>query len=307
MSGRLSRSARSIARNLLPPIVTKVVGLAARIGRRSDPPDWQYLPGGWPDEQSLGGWSNDTVVSTQLARWPEFLESAQAPRPFGLSHEAAGGDLDYAVHNTVMSFAYVLARAAHDRGRLSMLDWGGGIGHYYVYAHALMAELELDYCCYDLPTLVAGGRTVLPQVTFQDSEEAALSRRYDLVVASSSLQYARDWRTKLTRLAGVCDDYLYVTRQPFVQRVPSFVVVQRPYRHGYQTEYPGWFLNEAEFLGFASEIGLTLVREFLIEERPFVPGAPEQADYRGFLFVAPRTTASPPKRSSEPIDLRRRR
>lgn len=269
-------------------------------------PDWEYLPGGWPDERNLRGWNDDSVVSTQLARWPAFVESAESPRPFGLSHESAVPDPDYAVHNTVMSFAYVLARAAHDRGRLSMLDWGGGIGHYYVYARELMPELTLDYCCYDLPSLAAGGRSVLPQVSFQDSEEAALSRRYDLVIASSSLQYSQDWQTKLARLAGVCDGYLYVTRQPFIQQAPSFVVVQRPHRHGYETEYPGWFLNESEFLAFTAEIGLTLLREFLIEERPVVPDAPEQADYRGFLFAAPSATSSGGSRTSEAIESRRR-
>ena len=70
----------------------------------------------------------------------------------------------------------------------------------------------------------------------------------------------------------------------------SFVVVQRPYVHGYDTEYPGWFLNRAEFLAAADGLGMRLVREFLIQERPFVPDAPEQADYRGFLFE-PRETS----------------
>jgi putative methyltransferase (TIGR04325 family) len=251
-------------------------------------PDWEYLPGGWPDESKhLRGWDSESVASTQLSRWAAFVDSANGADPFGRSHESAVADLDYALHNTVMSFAYVLARAAYKRDRLSVLDWGGGIGHYYVYARALMPDLVLDYTCFDLPSLAEGGRSVLPQVSFPTSEEAALSRRYDLVVASSSLQYSQDWRAKLAGLANVCDGYVYVTRQPFVQHAPSFVVVQHPYRHGYATEYPGWFLNEGEFLGFAVELGLTLVREFLIQERPPVPNAPEQADYRGFLFVAP--------------------
>ena len=86
----------------------------------------------------------------------------------------------------------------------------------------------------------------------------------------------------------MCDESLYLTRQPCVQHAPSYVVVQRPYRHGYQTEYPGWFLNQPELLGYSAELGLRLVREFLVDERPFVPNAPEQADYRGFLFAARR-------------------
>jgi hypothetical protein len=62
------------------------------------------------------------------------------------------------------------------------------------------------------------------------------------------------------------------------------VVVQRPHACGYHTEYLGWFLNRDEFLSAAAGCGLGLRREFLIDERPPVPGAPEQAEYRGFLF-----------------------
>ena len=288
MKRKLYQTVRSLAHNLLPPIAVKAIRSTARIRHGSEAPDWEYLPGGWPDERRhLRGWAAESVVSTQLSRWAEFVDSVEGTASFGRSHESAVADTDYALHNTVMSFGYVLARASYGREQLSILDWGGGIGHYYVYSRALMPELIVDYHCYDLPSLAKAGRSVLPQVDFPASEEAALSRRYGLVVASSALQYSRDWRTTLAGLASVCDHYIYVTRQPFVQQVPSFVVVQHPLKHGYETEYPGWFLNEAEFLGFAREIGLTLVREFLIQERPLVPNAPEPADYRGFLFAAP--------------------
>jgi len=170
-----------------------------------------------------------------------------------------------------------------------MLDWGGGIGHYYAYGRALLPEGALDYHCRDLPLLVDGGRSILPDAVFHSTDETALSRRYDLVMASSSLQYSRDWRGTLAKLASVAGGYLFVTRQPFVAAGPSFVVVQRPSRHGYLTEYPGWFLNRDEFLAEARGLGFGLLREFLIDEQPMVPKAPAQADYRGFLFAAPRT------------------
>jgi hypothetical protein len=60
--------------------------------------------------------------------------------------------------------------------------------------------------------------------------------------------------------------------------------VQRPYSAGYNTEYIGWFINRCEFLDYASSCKLELVREFLILDRPYVHKAPEQGEYRGFLF-----------------------
>lgn len=286
-SARAVRSLRRIARQLLPPIVADPLRKA--INRRGAPVDseWEFRPNGWPADPGIQGWDAESIVSTQLARWPGFVHAVEAPAPFGLSNEAVGPtQLDYGTHNTVMSFGYVLARAGQGRSRLSVLDWGGGIGHYYVYATALLPEVELDYHCRDLSRFTIAGRGLLPRATFHDRDETALGRSYDLVLASSSLHYSKDWRADLAKLASVATGYLYVTRQPFVDTASSFVVVQRPHRYGYLTEYPGWFLNRGEFLGAADALGLGLLREFLIAERPIVPGAPEQADYRGFLFAA---------------------
>ena len=107
-----------------------------------------------------------------------------------------------------MTFGYVLARAAWNRKHLSMLDWGGGIGHYCLYAQALLPDLELDYHCRDLPNLVRAGRSTLPSATFYADEGEALARQYDLVVASSSLHYSPDWRLVLGRLAAATTGYL---------------------------------------------------------------------------------------------------
>jgi putative methyltransferase (TIGR04325 family) len=183
-----------------------------------------------------------------------------------------------------MAFAYVLTLAARSRTRLSILDWGGGLGHYYVLARALVPDLELDYHCKDLPLLCAKGRELLPAVHFHESAESCMGRRHDLVMASSSLQYSEDWRVTVGRLVRMTGSYLYITRTPVVRRAASFVVVQRPHGLGYDTEYPGWFLNMQELLTSAQTLDMELVREFLIDERPFVHNAPEQGEYRGFLW-----------------------
>lgn len=284
-----ARRFRRLAVRWLPPVITDALRLAAA-ARKQAGPEWEYLHDGWPEADStFRGWDVDSVVATQVSRWPSFVRSVAAPRPFGSSNEAeASANGDYGVHNTVMSFAYVLARAARERERVSILDWGGGIGHYCVYARSLLPEVELDYHCRELARLASAGRQVLPDQTFHDSDETALARRYDLVLASSSLQYSEDWRRVLAGLARVASPYLYVTRTPFISDAPSFVVVQRPHRHGYLTEYAGWFLNRHEFLSECAGLGLRLEREFLIDERPYVEGAPEQAGYRGFLL---RTTS----------------
>jgi putative methyltransferase (TIGR04325 family) len=270
----------------LPPACTDALVWLRRRASPRPVPEYEHVPDGWVTRDvRVTGWNVESVVRTQLEKWPRFVESARGSGVLGMSHEGADPTAnDYAGHNTLMAFAYVLALAGRCRERLSLLDWGGGIGHYCVLSEALLPWVSIDYSCRDLPLLCAGGREVLPAARFYEDDEAAFSQSYDLVLSSSSLQYCEDWRHLLKRMAGVTRGLLYVTRLPVVRRASSFVVVQRPYQYGYQTEYLGWFLNRQELLDQTASLGMELVREFLIQERPVVHGAPEQGEYRGFLF-----------------------
>jgi len=290
------RRFKRVAKAILPPVILSAYRRVQAGFRDAEPAESEYLPGGWPEKSpSIRGWDYQSVVDAHLAPWPDFRAGAQSTAPFALSREPGGAnEVNCGLHNAIMSFGYVLARATERRTRLSMLDWEGGVGDHYVYARALLPDLDPDYHCRELPLLAKGGRLVLPEATFHTDDETAFARHYDFVMASSSIQHVRDWRATLKRLATVTDGYMYLTRVPVVEHAPSYVVLQRPDTRGYETEYPGWFLNRDEFLSATAGLGLTLLREFLIWERPVVPNAPEAADLRGFLFSATGRRATSP-------------
>jgi putative methyltransferase (TIGR04325 family) len=275
--------ARAFAQDWLSP---GMIRLARRLLAYLRPPSWEYLPEGWPKiGPRARGWDAASTVAVETATWAQFMRLTQGTGPLGLAHET--NELtrqDYAAHNTMMAFAYVLALAGRGAERFSFLDWGGGLGHYYLLSKALVPELELDYHCKDLPLICQRGRELLPDAHFHETVESCRGRTYDLVLSSSSLHYSENWREVAAQLAEMTGSYLYITRIPIVRRAASFVVLQRPYRAGYRTEYPGWFLNNDEFLDALHSLGMELVREFLIDERPFVHRAPEQGEYRGFLW-----------------------
>ncbi len=105
------------------------------------------------------------------------------------------------------------------------------------------------------------------------------------MLASSSLQYARDWRSALATLARATGAFLLATRVPVALHARSFVVLQRAHRYGYETEYLGWVLNRDELLVAARAAGLELRREFLLPAWLSAAGAPEApVEHRGFLF-----------------------
>ncbi|MGC9506102.1 methyltransferase, TIGR04325 family, partial [Baaleninema sp.] len=252
-------------------------------------PQWEYLPQGWKTQDpNILGWNVQSILETQRKKWPAFVRSLQGTNPLGINHESpviSSGD--YGSHNTMMTYGYVLAKAARQKERISILDWGGGLGHYYLLSKALLPEVEIDYYCKDLPILCQGGRELLPEVTFYEDETECFQNSYDLVVSSSSLQYSEDWQDTVRKLSQVTNSYLLITRLPIVRKADSFVVVQRPYAYGYHTEYITWFLNRNSLVEYTTNLGMRFLREFLIAEKFPVPNAPEVAEARGFLFSKP--------------------
>jgi putative methyltransferase (TIGR04325 family) len=225
-------------------------------------------------------------VELQKAKWPTFAASLAGTAPLGVNHESrwkpnTGNLRD---HNTLLSYAYVFALAARQLQRLSLLDWGGGIGHYYLLSKAVVPGVVLDYYCHDLPLFCEAGRKVLAEVHFVENPKECFSRRYDLVLASSSVWYEEDWTSLLDQLIRLADPYFYITRMIFVERAASYVAIQRPWQSGYRTEYLCWILNRHEFLNHVLSRGMELVREFLICPSQHIHRAPEQGDYMGFLF-----------------------
>ena len=235
----------------------------------------------------MRGWSSEEVAHSYREKWPGFVAAVQGNGPLGVHHEVQKGAVigrdDPWSQNIVLAWAYALARAANGAGALSVLDWGGALGQHYVLARALLPDVEFDYHCKELPAVCAEGKRVLPEVTFHD-DDGWLARRYDLVLASNSLQYEEDWRARLRTFAEAARGWLFVTRVLVATGHPSFVTLQRAHAYGYATEYVGWVLNRDELLDTAHGCGLELVREFVFESGFPIDGAPETVGNRGFLF-----------------------
>ena len=304
------RDARWWLKAITPPIVVIAVkGALRRLGviapreggvpadpdgaAAQEPPEFEVVPEGFGRE--VAGWNGGTVADAYAAKWPEWVAALDGSGPLGVYHEARAGERlkrdDMAAHNMLLSFAYVLARAAHGRDRVSVLDWGGGLGHYAVLGRAVLPEVELDWHCREVPSVAEAGGRVNPDVTFHTGDDDALDRTYDLVLASSSLQYESDWSGLLRRLAAATGGFLLVTRLPVALEAPSFVVVQRAGAYGYGTEYLGWVVSRSELLDAAAAAGLELDRELLLDAWMSPAGAPEDPiGHRGFLFhpAAPR-------------------
>jgi putative methyltransferase (TIGR04325 family) len=263
-----------------------------RDGPAPPPQEWEYVPEGWDlarneAEPCSRGWDDEHVALAYAEHWPAFRSAISGTQPLGVAHEVTHGgkmsNTSLVAHNTALTLAYALARATRSTDSLSVLDWGGGLGHQHAIAQSVLPDVQFDWHTRELPAVCREGRLASPSMSFHESDDC-LDRSYDLVLASSSLQYAEDWRAHLGRLCHATRESLLLTRVPLVVSQPSFVVIQRAQAYGYDTEYLGWVFNRTELLDEAAATGLRLVREFFLQEPMDVAGAPERPSHGAFLF-----------------------
>jgi putative methyltransferase (TIGR04325 family) len=287
-AARTMRAAGRLVPRRLRPRVARALGAAGF--PRSLLPEWEYVPEGWARADADGhvrGWGVPAVADDYRAKLAEYVRLLESPGPLAVSTSALlSARESVREHNAVVTFGYALALAARGRAGLSVLDWGGGVGIHYHLGRALVPGLELDYHVKELPAVCAAGREIAPHATFYE-DESCLGRGYDLVMASSSLQYSERWQEALAGLARAAAAYLFVTRAPVVLAAPSYVVLQRAYAYGLDTEYLSWVVNREELVGCAEAAGLALAREFLIGLDPEIPGVPERQQTRAYLFRRP--------------------
>lgn len=278
-------SVKEIAKRHLSPFMLHCVKQAYHRVRYGGP-EWEFCPQGWiTTDSKIKGWNVDAIARTQQVKWPAFLQAIKGTGPLTIAHEAPmQSEKNFDAHHLLMAYAYVLTLAALKKDKIALLDWGGGIGHYCLLSRCILPELLIEYSCKDLPMLCTAGRELLTEATFYEADDEIAGRHYDLVLASGSLQYAEDWKSVIRLLAGSASPYLFVTRLPVVRRCRSFVVRQRVYAYGYESEYFSWIFNREEVIDTVVSEGCELVREFLFHEHPHVSRAPEQAEVTGFLF-----------------------
>ncbi len=278
------------SRRLLEAVTPPIVVSATRRARRSrtQSPEWEYAPEGWARaDADIRGWDVESVVDAYGAKLPAFREALSGPGPLALPTSAAVpvGEPSLADQNQILAFAYALSLASRETDRVSILDWGGGVGYFSLLGRALLPDdVEIDYHCKDVPLVCAEGRDLLPEITFW-TDDSCLDRRYDLVFASSSLQYSRKWRDVVAGLARATGRYLFLTQVPIVTTSDSFVVLQRARHYEFETEYLSWVFNRGELLETARCAGTTLEREFLLGLKPSVAAAPGQSETRAYLFT----------------------
>lgn len=279
-------SLRKALKLVTPPILTAAV---RRLRRANTGALLEYVPGGWQAEavreDTSQGWDAENVVAVEKEKWSAFCHNLEGAKPLGFSHEDNDPSITRSpyFHNINLSYAYVLTLAARHKDKISVLDWGGGLGHYYRLGQAVLPEVEIDFHCRDVPLMCAAGKGLCPEVHFH-ADDRCLENGYDLVMINGSLGYFPNWQDLLARLAGCAKEYLFLTRVLVVDESPTFVARQHTDVYDYNSEMLTQVFNRKEVLQTVADTGLQLVREFVVGPGPTVAGAPEPCRDCGWLF-----------------------
>ena len=264
---------RRIVKPIIPPVLWSIGSeLRQRLVRSTD--RLAYAPLGWNTPLPPGN-GNEAFfrrfVERERARCQALIARVRGEHPVLTSDDAILGYL---------AFGYVLALAARHKDKVTVLDYGGKLGEYYWISKALLADVELEFHCKELPDIAAAGRVLTPNAIWHTDDEC-LDGPYDLVMFSASLSYLRDWKAALHQAAQGTRQYLFLSDIPSVRDVPTYVVTQR----SEGVTNLGYLFNRSEIVDTVQRAGLRLLRDFTMGVHAPVANAPEQPMYAGWLFA----------------------
>ena len=242
----------------------------------------EYAGTTWPASPPPS-WDDSSHEATMRRNWPFVAERIAGIGPLNMLPYRSD-EANLTAHNMLMTFLYVVARAGHKKNRLSVLDWGGSVGHYALVARRMLPEIAFDFVVKEQPTNYRLARELNPDTTFANSDDACFARHYDVVMANGALHYEQDWKTLVRCLAASADFWLLITCLPVVRKVPGFVVVQRLRSAGFLGEFYSNIVNRDDFVGEVTRHGFVLERELMSWDPVPYRGAPEVTLGAGFLF-----------------------
>jgi putative methyltransferase (TIGR04325 family) len=272
-------------KDFIPPVlVSYLYNFRGLMGKAP----WKYIKEGFSYQLKSAGWDMNEIALVQLEKWEAYKNYLLSTNPLAINHEGSMKSLsnDPFYHNLLNSFAHSLCLASINKKAVNFLDWGGGLGHYGVLAKSILSStnLPLHYYCYDFEPFCKYGKQVNPEFTYESDKQHLIENNYDLILASSSIWYEKNWKDGIDTLSNFKTDYLYITRMIFVEHVDSFVALQQPENMGYKTEYLFWVINKKDFLEYVQSKGFQLIREFEFGEITPIYQAPENGTLKGFLF-----------------------
>jgi putative methyltransferase (TIGR04325 family) len=256
-------------------------------------------PGLQDFDARLDSWPSDFHNPFDSVEW---LDSAEVY----LAHLFNLGEQDrLPIEHYIVPICMLSAVAARKNGEVRVLDFGGGVGVNYVNLRAGLPQGVAIH--YDIVDSAANrGRWEkhslrMPECRYHD-EIPHDTTLYDIVFASSTLQYVQEWKAVLSAIANKTSGWLVLPRLP-ITTGKTFIARQNirflngPHAGKSAGSAPHWFVNRQELLDILSGVGHHLVHDHYISdygaEITHLERPPGDATLRVMSFAAPQSAARP--------------
>jgi putative methyltransferase (TIGR04325 family) len=143
--------------------------------------------------------------------------------------------------------ASIVKKICHDKGGITILDFGGGLGLTYLQLSQLFHQKDIiEYHIIDNEKIKLEGQKIFGEhmklLYFQTDIP---NKQFDIIHMNSSLHYVENWTQLIKQLFLLKHKFLIITDAP-IGNIPTFVTTQNLY----DSKVPVWFLNIKEFVSF---------------------------------------------------------
>jgi putative methyltransferase (TIGR04325 family) len=275
------RTLGSLARDWLPPAVTRAIRRALGRGGRSD--------GGIRFEGDFVTWKEAAAQCSGYAS-AEILARVLRATLIVKNGEAAF-ERDSVTFDTIEyawpALSGLLLAAARDGGRLHVLDFGGALGsHYFQNRKFLEALQDVRWNVVEQAHYADAGRAHMQDDTlrFYATIDSCLAEdRPNVIVLSGVLQYLAAPYEALDSLLAVGAGMVIIDRTGYVRNRPTArITIQHVPEAIYPATLPCRFLVEEELSGFVAARGYRVLEIF---ESIDDEGDRAEVSWKGHLFL----------------------
>jgi len=143
-----------------------------------------------------------------------------------------------------------------EQGKVSILDFGGGIGFSYYQVRESIPEPEkMTFHIVENESVCKSGDRFFEHTEniFFYPELPNTTEKFSIVHFGSSLQYIENWRELLSKVAQYSPSYI-IFSDLYAGDIPTYASIQ----NYYNSKIPVWFFNVAEIIDILKEIGFVL-------------------------------------------------
>ena len=172
---------------------------------------------------------------------------------------------------------------------VKLLDFGCGNGHYQSILSACAHTAKWNYTGVDLrPAFVQWCRQTYPEVQFETVEKGGAlpfaDNEFDVVLASSVLQYTENPELILAELSRVTQQYVLVSRLPTWKYQDSQIVMQRLHSAWGEEQYPLHVFNRYRLEDLFGQTGFAVLWRDYGSECFTLPGNREPVAHTLYLL-----------------------